>query len=224
MVELKGVPRGEALEEGPAREGLRHGVWCFRTPEGRVWREGSYERGKRSGIWKTWHSNGQLLEEVRYTNGKMNGPYSARHANGVLHESGAHADGKRLGTWRRFDTSAALAEEWAYADDGRLHGRYLARSELTGQWHKRRFVRGRLDLAESERSVLAERLKQDRNTTFLESLLPTAEGIAPILTWLVEERLLDARDDDWIEAELTRDPFRGRVAERTLQGGVPIAP
>jgi hypothetical protein len=221
MVELNRAVGSGDLENGPAQGGVRHGVWCFRTPEGRIWREGAYDHGRRSGVWKTWHPNGQLREEVRYTEGRMNGPYSARHPNGVLHESGAHAEGKRIGTWRRFDSSAALAEEWAYDDYGRLHGRYLSRNPVAGQWHKRRFVRGQLDLAPTERIALASRLRQDGDAKFLSRLLPTAEGTAPLLRVLISERLLDPQSDDWIEAELSRDPHAGRVAEKTLQGEAP---
>lgn len=218
MTELVRTADSGTLEEGPARDGLRHGVWCFRTPEGRVWREGAYKNGRRSGVWKTWHPNGQLHEEVRYTGGKMNGPYSSRHPNGILNESGAHADGRRVGTWRRFDPSAELVEEWAYDDAGSLHGRYLARNQATGHWNKRRFARGELELSRSEREPLAERLRKDGSAEFLARLLPTREGAAPLLRTLIADHLLDLLQDPWLEAELARDPHAGRVAERTLRG------
>ena len=187
-----------------------------------MWREGSYEDGRRTGVWKTWHQNGQLREEVRYTEGKVHGPFSARHANGGLHESGAHAAGRRVGTWRRFDPSAELVEEWAYDDCGRLHGRYLTRDRVTRAWIKGRFVGGALQLTHPKREALATRLRQEGNAGFLHNLLPTAEGVAPLLRMLIVEQLLDPNRDTWLRAELSKDPHAGRVVEKTFRGDTPI--
>ncbi|MAF67355.1 MAG: hypothetical protein CMJ84_17075 [Planctomycetes bacterium] len=53
-------PDGSAAAAGPARRGLREGLWTFWFPQGARREEGRFVANRREGMWTLWNEDGSL--------------------------------------------------------------------------------------------------------------------------------------------------------------------
>lgn len=60
-------PNGQISKQGPARNGLRRGVWKFWYPNGQLAEEGPFIDNKREGTWTAWSEDGQQAVERKYS-------------------------------------------------------------------------------------------------------------------------------------------------------------
>jgi hypothetical protein len=91
--------RVDALEQGPYRNGLRHGHWTLRREDGSLASEGTYRHGLRQGPWVFYHPNGRKSAEGPYHDDKMNGKWTHWLPDGRPEGQGTYTDNRMNGTW-----------------------------------------------------------------------------------------------------------------------------
>ena len=63
--------KGELLEQGWYRKGVREGKYQLNHPNGKDRLEGVYRNDLRDGLWRLSHDNGKLKQENHYQEGDL---------------------------------------------------------------------------------------------------------------------------------------------------------
>jgi antitoxin component YwqK of YwqJK toxin-antitoxin module len=63
--------KGEQIEEGCHRKGVRDGNYQLNHPNGNKRAEGVYRNDLRDGAWKFFRENGELKQENHYQQGEL---------------------------------------------------------------------------------------------------------------------------------------------------------
>lgn len=87
--------------------------------------EGPYKDGRKHGTWTKYHKNGKSPRLVgQYVNGRPNGNYTKYYENGNKRETGYFTDGKQKQVTYVWFECGVLASVKHFDEDGKKHGVY----------------------------------------------------------------------------------------------------